>query len=1154
MTKKKKEQEKNEESEEISFDLQKITGFFRRFSKKSDRNKGDSTEPEERDIRFFAIRAIPIVLLIILIVLSINIRTIPSRIEITEDWAQSTVYNSIKSDIARQVDLEYPKMSEDRKNELINHRFSETIQNDMITQGNQQFRISDYIQQLSEQFKAKFQEDESGHVYLNDLDTYYYFRLGRNLVENGYQWDLKDENGRYHDTKIYAGLPLGRGQSKAVQNFHVWAIAALHKTWRVFDPDVSLLETTFYISVLFATLAIIPAFFIARRFAGDIGGFAAGLIVALHPSILARTVGGVADTDAYNIFFPLLSVWLIIEAFYARKFLVKTILTVTSALSIGLYAYSWHGWTSTFLFILVSMIGYLGYQFVVHFKEIKKNPKWILIKKDIRETIYLTGIFFVSSGIFVSFFRNFQSFANIIINMKEFTEFKLVGVTKIWPNVYTTVAELNPANVSSVISQISYSSKLFLLLGLMGLVFTLIAGVKDKEKYSKEIGVIIGASAVWYLLIILIIGKTITSHVTYAAIVALPLFVTTIYFMYVKREVDVRPAIIIGAWFCATLYSTSNGVRFILLMAPAFALLIGIAAGMIYQMASKWFSETLSINKYVVRGVFIALLLVLVFYPTNIIHAGERLAYQQVPMMNDDWYFTLTKIRDETPEDSIINSWWDFGHWFAAIGERAVTLDGGRQNHPAAHWLGKLMVTKSEKESAGILRYLDCGSNSGFDLVNEQIGDEYKSIQIVQEIIMKDREGAKEYLLEQGIEEDAVSDILERTHCDPPENYFITSEDMVAKSGVWAHFGTWNFTKATMFNKVYDKDREEGEKILKDYFGLSAEHAKRMYNEVKNANADQWISAWPSYASSFAACQEQNEGLFVCGSGIVYNPEAEEAYFPTQNGEMRPKSFSFIDKEGKFRMKYYDNPEEYLVANNGRPLSAAFVPSGDTYKSILMDYELDGSMFTRLFFFQGHGLEYFDKFYHVRDVTGANIWTWKVDWEGKDANEVFGPEESETEEETTVNDTIMLTDSNDSNEVEQEDPTGSDETQDYTDRSDEDAIVNMTDNQPEKEMVLVKHILVSTEERSGKEAKKLAEGIIENITESNFDEMAEQFSECSDSREDWMPCEISGMIGRDWSPEEFANAAFELKPGEVSEPVLTKYGYEIIKLIDVKYK
>jgi parvulin-like peptidyl-prolyl isomerase len=43
------------------------------------------------------------------------------------------------------------------------------------------------------------------------------------------------------------------------------------------------------------------------------------------------------------------------------------------------------------------------------------------------------------------------------------------------------------------------------------------------------------------------------------------------------------------------------------------------------------------------------------------------------------------------------------------------------------------------------------------------------------------------------------------------------------------------------------------------------------------------------------------------------------------------------------------------------------------------------------------------------------------------------------------------------------------------------------------------------------------------------------------------------MIGRDWSPESFSKAAFELEPGEVSEPVLTKYGYEIIKLIDAKY-
>ena len=45
-----------------------------------------------------------------------------------------------------------------------------------------------------------------------------------------------------------------------------------------------------------------------------------------------------------------------------------------------------------------------------------------------------------------------------------------------------------------------------------------------------------------------------------------------------------------------------------------------------------------------------------------------------------------------------------------------------------------------------------------------------------------------------------------------------------------------------------------------------------------------------------------------------------------------------------------------------------------------MDPALTGSMFTRLFYFDGAGLDKFEKFNDVTDVTGQRIITWKVKW------------------------------------------------------------------------------------------------------------------------------------------------------------------------------
>jgi hypothetical protein len=58
---------------------------------------------------------------------------------------------------------------------------------------------------------------------------------------------------------------------------------------------------------------------------------------------------------------------------------------------------------------------------------------------------------------------------------------------------------------------------------------------------------------------------------------------------------------------------------------------------------------------------------------------------------NQPWYEAFAFFRDQTPEDSVILSWWDFGHWFHARGERASVADGGNLyggtiNVPIAQW------------------------------------------------------------------------------------------------------------------------------------------------------------------------------------------------------------------------------------------------------------------------------------------------------------------------------------------------------------------------------------------------------------------------------------------------------------------------------------
>jgi len=1038
-----------------------------------------------------------ILFLLVPLVLSVYLRIQPALLPVAEEWAERGLYSNVKANIRNQIDASYPNLPEENKNAYVNDEFQKLIKDGKINLQGQEYEIETVIKENAEFLRDKFQ-NEAGQTYLLAIDPYYYFRHTRNVVENGNEYGFVDENGRYHDTKIFAGQPQGLGGDKEIRSLHVAIQYYLFRFVRIFNPDADLMSVVFYVPLIIGTLAVIPAFFIARRVSGNIGGFFAATLVALHPAFLTRTAGGFADTDAYNVFFPLLIIWFIFEALDSNTLKKSLVFSGLSGLCVGLFSFAWGGWFFILDFALALIAVVLAYQVIVNRKSVLKGK----LTKDIRNTLVSAGGFLVSSVLFVSIFSSFNSIVNLVKTTLQFTQLKEVGTIKVWPNVYTTVAELNPASLKTTLSQISLGSKLWLFIAFIGLIIPLVRFNKDKlMKYF------ISGSVAWFLFLI-IIQNSIKNHLTFAVLLSVPVVAWVLWSLYKQETVDLQYSIILVIWFAATIYASSKGVRFILLLVPAFAIAAGIAVGVITKVLSEWLSKELSVNKILSNVVIFALFIALLLFPTNFVRSSLVTAENEIPSMNDDWYNTLTKIRDESEPDAIINSWWDFGHWFAAIGDRAVTLDGGRQNSPQAHWLGKLMLTWDETESIGILRYLDCGSNTGYDqLLEYKNGDELTTINILYDIIVEERQEAMNILKSNGLSDDQANDVLERTHCDPPENYFITSEDMVGKSGVWAHFGSWNFTRAVMYNNVHDLGETQGISILKDDYGFEDSEARRLYTEIRNANPDRWISPWPGYAGS-AACQI-SEGIATCQNGIVFDYNTEEATVSTPEGVKHPKAISFIDINGDFKTRTYS--EDVLIfPQTGRPLGAALVPEGGRTTSYLMDFELTSSIFTRLFLYENKdgSLTHFDRFHKVTDVTGQKIIVWKIDWDGKTVAEMAPAPE------------ILI-----------------DETPEII----EEVIETVDDS---KKLVKIERILIKTDTRSDEEAKSLVDQVYDELTSDNFLEQQARNSECTEDCD--MPWFGMGVM------EDSYDLVFDMEKGDISEPVRTTQGYEIIYLVDTK--
>ncbi len=982
-----KPKEEIKEDEEINLDFSKIKNIFKRKKEHKTENKAEEAKDEEEislDIkgtldffRKYKKFLLPTALIIIAMFFSIYLRVQPAYLPVTDDWATNAVYNQLQSSIKQQINQQYPNLPEANKNSLVDSEFNKLL-------SEQKTQISQQIEATSNYFKTRLQ-NENGQTYLVAIDPYFWMRHAKNILERGHPGD-ELRNGKPYDTHMYA--PLGR--DVPIDMFHAYFEAYLYKFMHFFNRNLDLMTLVFYVPVILSALCILPAFFIGKRLSNNFGGFIAAFVVAIHPSFLTRTVGGFADTDAYNVLFPLFITWLFLEAFETQNRKRKFILSALSGFFVGLFSFAWGGWWYIFDFIVITSIAHTVFLLILHRKEIKsfiRQP--IMINR-----ITLILIFFVSSALFTALFTNFGMFTNAFGGPSVFARMKEVAITTVWPNVYTTVAEQNPASLNSVISQMGIGSAFLLLISLVGMTLTTI---KKESKKASDLWFFM-ASVVWFLLIIAIKPQNLILFLT---LISIPAIIKLLLIIKEKdTDVDIKAALLLILWLIATTYASTKGIRYLLLSVPAFAIALSVTFGAGYYYLSKLVTKGLHIQKVISNIIVVLLLLLLLVSPYK---SAKATAMNEIPSMNDAWYSSLERIKMESQPNAIINSWWDFGHWFKMIGDRAVTFDGTSQGSANAHWIGSVLLTDNEKYAVGVLRMVDCGQNNAFDEIDKVIKDTPKSIEILENIVTLDKEEAKKVLLQKGLNEEQTNLVLKYTHCTPPEDYFITSYDMVSKSGVWAHFGSWDFERALSYNtlkkKEYKDDLEKSVSFLQNRFNYTREKAESIYYEVQSLTSDKeandWIAPWPSYAGS-TGCSKTEENKISCsigqGAQVEINLETLQSDISTQQGIKHPNSVVLPSKDGSYKEREF---------NDTIGISMTIIPNGEeSYGALLFSPQLASSMFTKMFYLNGHGLKYFDKFSDVTDITGGRIIIWKVNWEGNSTNllEYYQPKVPEEEE------------------------------------------------------------------------------------------------------------------------------------------------------------
>merc|ERR1719408_1166895 len=71
----------------------------------------------------------------------------------------------------------------------------------------------------------------------------------------------------------------------------------------------------------------------------------------------------------------------------------------------------------------------------------------------------------------------------------------------------------------------------------------------------------------------------------------------------------------------------------------------------------------------------------------------------------DDYRESFFWLRDNTPEDARVMSWWDYGYQINGVANRTTIADGNTWNHEHIATLGRCL-TNPEKKAHNIIRHL----------------------------------------------------------------------------------------------------------------------------------------------------------------------------------------------------------------------------------------------------------------------------------------------------------------------------------------------------------------------------------------------------------------------------------------------------------------
>lgn len=490
---------------------------------------------------------------------------------------------------------------------------------------------------------------------LNEFDPFFNYRATQYIVDNGipayFEWN--DDQSWY---------PIGRDISSTSQvTLHLTAAV----TYWIFGAGNDLYDFTILFPVIFGSLSAIVIFALVRVIGGTTAGLFSALLFSVSLPILIRSPIGWFKSEPLGLFFSLLAVYLLLSGINSQN---KKI-AFSKLVGAGIFtAFSISAWGGNQFFVMPLAIFFIVLPFL---RTDHKFIAWAIPIYTISTIITslgfervssnflfgLGGILLISSTLFLLcciFIQN-KSSKNKTRNGFIF----LLGILIITPLILVANSESQFLPSASHRYLNAVNPFLTTTDPLVDSVSEHATTTLSQSFLFHSVLMIFSGLGIW--LIIKNIQRDGTNFIKNDMIAfSLILGITGVYISstFVRLEVFASISIILLASLGLTVLtkeffnnSKSKKSHSKFMQLPYFA---GIVILLIIPMVYPVGSETSRLSDV----------------PPTILNGGS--SYK---IATNDWLDTLDWIKNNTPKDAVIASWWDYGYWISTMAERATLSD-----------------------------------------------------------------------------------------------------------------------------------------------------------------------------------------------------------------------------------------------------------------------------------------------------------------------------------------------------------------------------------------------------------------------------------------------------------------------------------------------